>query len=384
MVHVGGTNGKGSVCATVEAVLRARGHRVAMYTSPHLIDFRERIVIDNRPASEAAIVEFIREWTPTVERTGATFFEATTAMAFSLFASAEPDVAVVEVGLGGRLDATNVVDPAVAVVTAIGIDHVEYLGDTTEAIAREKAGIFKPRRPAVIGEPDAAVRVLLREAAEAAGAVPVRDVHAAMPVSEVRVEADGTHFVVSPGGERITCRTPLLGAHQAHNAATAFLTLEAMPEAFAVGAAEASQLLAGVALPGRFHRRGRYVFDVAHNPAGAAVFAATLRAVAPPRPRTAVLSVLGDKDWRGMIAALRGEIDLFVLTTAPTSPASRAWDPAAVFRVAQEEGWAAVLERDFDAALARAAAHEGTIVITGSFHTVGDAMARLHVSPRPD
>ncbi len=153
IVHVGGTNGKGSVCATVERVLRDRGFRVAKYTSPHLVDFRERMTVDGIAVPEQFIVDFIERWTPTIERLGATFFEATTAMALAWFAECSPDVAVVEVGLGGRLDATNVVDPLQAIVTNVGIDHTEYLGETREEIAREKAGIFKPGRPAVIGEP---------------------------------------------------------------------------------------------------------------------------------------------------------------------------------------------------------------------------------------
>jgi dihydrofolate synthase/folylpolyglutamate synthase len=140
--HVAGTNGKGSACATLEAVLRHRGFRVGKYTSPHLVDFRERFLIDGRAVDEEYVVEFIRRWTPRSSAPG-TFFEATTAMAFDWFARVEVDVAVIETGLGGRLDSTNVVRPISAGVTSIGIDHVEYLGSTRESIAFEKAGIFK-------------------------------------------------------------------------------------------------------------------------------------------------------------------------------------------------------------------------------------------------
>jgi dihydrofolate synthase/folylpolyglutamate synthase len=167
--HVGGTNGKGSVCASIEAVLRAHGLRVGKYTSPHLVDFRERIVVDGVPMPEDAVVEFVDRWTPLCERLGATFFEATTAMAFDFLARANVDAAVVEVGLGGRLDSTNVVTPLVAGVVSIGLDHMEYLGDTREAITDEKAGIYKPGVPAVVGEPDPHIRRRLAERARTAG-----------------------------------------------------------------------------------------------------------------------------------------------------------------------------------------------------------------------
>jgi len=171
--HVGGTNGKGSVCATLEAVLRARGLKVAKYTSPHLVDFRERFLVNGVPLEEGDVVEFIDRWTPEIERLGVTFFEATTAMAFELFARAGVDVAVIEVGLGGRLDASNVVHPLAAGVTSIGLDHTEYLGDTVEEIAFEKAGIFKRGVPAIIGERDARIAGLLEGHARTARAAPV-------------------------------------------------------------------------------------------------------------------------------------------------------------------------------------------------------------------
>jgi dihydrofolate synthase/folylpolyglutamate synthase len=169
-VHIAGTNGKGSSAAVAEAVLRAKGLRVGKYTSPHLVDFRERILVDGRPIFSRAVSDFVERWTPLVEEVGATFFEATTAMAFDWFARAEVDVAVVEAGLGGRLDATNVLTPRAAGVTSIGLDHTEYLGETFEAIADEKAGIFKRGVPAVIGEPEPAIAGRLAGRARAAGA----------------------------------------------------------------------------------------------------------------------------------------------------------------------------------------------------------------------
>ena len=378
-LHVGGTNGKGSVCATLEAVLRRRGLRVAKYTSPHLVDFRERILVDGRPAPAHAVVRFVERWTPDIERMGVTFFEATTAMAFALFAEAEVDVAVIEVGLGGRLDATNVVRPLAAGVTSIGLDHVEFLGDTREAIAHETAGIFKLGVPSVIGEREPQIAALLAQLARDAGAAPVHLVRDDLPVRDVTVGPDGTTFTVEhPGGARVL-RTPLVGAHQAGNAVTALSMLESA--GFAPSLDEFGAALGDVWLPGRFQRIGRFVFDVAHNVDGIGVTLATLRAVQPERPLTVLLSVLGDKDWRGMMTALGAEVDRFVLTLSPTSPASRAWDPMDALAFARAHGWPAEVEPDFDRAVDRAAALPGTVLVTGSFHTVGDAMARLQVAP---
>jgi dihydrofolate synthase/folylpolyglutamate synthase len=376
-LHVAGTNGKGSVCATLDAVLRSKGLRTAVYTSPHLVDFRERFLIDGVPVAPERIVKFVDKWTPEVERLGATFFEATTAMAFEFFAEAEVDVAVIETGLGGRLDATNVITPLVAGVATIGIDHVEFLGATLEEIAFEKAGIFKAGVPAVIGDPDPAIRRLLATHARTHGATPIRVIYDEGAPLNVRVGAAGTSF--SLGSRAFT--TPLLGAHQAANSAVAIAMLESLPAALAPTEAELDEGMKHVLLPGRFQRVGKYLFDVAHNPAGAAVLASTLTAIAPSKPIVAVLSVLSDKDWRGIMDALAPVVDRFILTNAPTAPPSRAWNIPDPLHYATERGWAAELIRDFDRALVRGASEGATVLITGSFHTVGDAMARLEVSP---
>ena len=376
-LHVAGTNGKGSVCATLDAVLRSKGLRTAVYTSPHLVDFRERFLIDGVPVDPERIVAFVDKWTPEVERLGATFFEATTAMAFEFFAEAGVDVAVIETGLGGRLDATNVISPLVAGVATIGIDHVEYLGATLEEIAFEKAGIFKRGAPAVIGDPDPAIRELLAVHARGHGAHPVRVIYDGGAPADVRVSAHGTSFTL--GARAFT--TPLLGAHQAANSAVAIAMLESLPGGLAPDESELHSGLRNVRLPGRFQRVGKYLFDVAHNPAGAAVLATTLTAIAPDKPIVAVLSVLADKDWRGIIEALAPVVDRFILTNAPTAPPSRAWNIPEPLHYAAEHGWAAEVIRDFDRALVRGAAEGATVLITGSFHTVGDAMARLEVSP---
>ncbi|HEX6048323.1 MAG TPA: folylpolyglutamate synthase/dihydrofolate synthase family protein, partial [Gemmatimonadaceae bacterium] len=311
-LHVAGTNGKGSVCATLEAVLRAKGLRVGKYTSPHLVDFRERFLVNGVRVKEEYVVDFIERWTPAVERIGATFFEATTAMAFDLFAREQVDAAVIETGLGGRLDSTNVVCPRVAGVTSIGIDHVEYLGETREAIAAEKAGIFKRGVPAVIGEPDPPIRDLLASLAAERGAHPILDVNTSCAPADVRVGGDGTAFTATVRGVRGELRTGLTGAHQALNTSLALLMLDAAGADFAASFEEARRSLPDVRLPGRFHRVGQYVFDVAHNPDGAAVLASTVREVRLPGPIAVVLCVLADKDWRGVMHALAAVVDLFV------------------------------------------------------------------------
>ena len=302
-------------------------------------------------------------------------------MAFDWFARSEVDVAVIETGLGGRLDATNVVRPLAAGVTAIGIDHVEYLGTTRESIAFEKAGIFKAGVPAVIGEPDPAIAALLEKHAADHHAAPIASVWRDVPPTRLSVTAQGTSFDVTVDDLSHRLLTPLAGAHQASNTLVALLMLELAGEPWSVTPAEAAAGLAGVKLPGRFHREGQFIFDVAHNPDGAGVLAATLKAVDEPRPVAALLTVLTDKDWRGVMAALAPVIDVFVLTAAPTAPASRAWNAREALEYATSRGWEAVLEPDFDRAIAAASSLAATVLVTGSFHTVGDAMARLQVDP---
>jgi dihydrofolate synthase/folylpolyglutamate synthase len=350
--------------------------RVGKYTSPHLVDFRERFLVNGKRVDEEFVVDFIDRWTPTVERIGATFFEATTAMAFDLFARERVDAAVIETGLGGRLDSTNVVRPVAAGVTSIGIDHVEYLGETREEIAGEKAGIFKRGVPAVIGERDDGIRALLARLAREHGATPIRDVVTDAMPDEVAVAGDGTTFTVTIGEERGVVRTGLAGAHQASNASLALLMTNAAGGAFATTLAEAREALPRVRLPGRFHRVDPFIFDVAHNPDGSEVFAATVAAVRPAAPIAVVLCVLADKDWRGVMSALSRVVDTFVLTDAPTAPASRAWDREAAVEFARSRSWNVVSEPDFDRALERARSMAKTVLVTGSFHTVGDAMAR--------
>lgn len=379
--HVAGTNGKGSVCATLEALLRARGMRVGKYTSPHLVDFRERVVVDGVAVPESYVVDFVMQHQPIIEQLGATFFEATTAMAFRYFVDSGVDVAVIETGLGGRLDSTNVVRPLVAGVTSIGIDHVEFLGDTLEEIAAEKAGIYKEGIPAASGEPDPRIDSLLVEHAERHRTAGMLSVWRDAPPYSIEVGEHGTRFTLSLDGGKHVLSTPLAGAHQASNATLALLMLRAAKAPYWVGWDGIPEALQHVRLPGRFHVAPPFIFDVAHNPAGVETLVRTLERVRPQAPVVGVLCVLRDKDWRAMLQALAPAVSHFVLTNAPTAPEGRAWDLAEAAAFAQESGWSSHAEPDFDLALASARARGATVLVTGSFHTVGDAMARLQVDP---
>jgi dihydrofolate synthase / folylpolyglutamate synthase len=381
VLHIAGTNGKGSSVAMAEAMLAAKGLRVARYTSPHLVDFRERIVVGGAPISEREVVEFVERWTPAVERIEASFFEATTALAFQHFAREKADVALIETGLGGRLDSTNVVMPIAAGVTSIGLDHTEYLGPTLESIAREKAGIFKPGVPAMIGEQDEIVRASLADFARAAGATPVRVVAEDTILEQISTRGDGTHFTIETRGERAEVRTSLVGRHQAANFAFTLALLDAAGPPFRTTLSDAATAAGNVGLPGRFQRVGRWIFDVAHNADGARTLAATLAAVHGSAGLTVLVCVLADKDWRAMLESLSQIARRFILTNAPTAPANRRWPLEEVATFAETLGPGCLTEPDFDRALALAETSDSTILVTGSFHTVGDAMARLQVSP---
>lgn len=379
VIHVAGTNGKGSALATAEALLRGRGLRVGKYTSPHLVDFRERLLVDGVPIDAEQVVEFVERWTPMVEELGATFFEATTVMAFDFFARSRVDVALIETGLGGRLDSTNVVEPEVAGVTSIGWDHMEYLGHTLEAIAREKAGIFKQGRPAVIGDLPPELYDALAACAQEVGA-PLLSVRDNVRVSDIEVSARGTSCTLEMFGESCRLHTPLAGRHQAFNLAFTLLLLHAAGDRYRFSLENAAPLLDNIWLPGRFHRVGKYVFDVAHNTDGARVLAETLRAVTPPRPMRVLFCALRDKEWKDMITTLSPVVDDFVLTDAPTAPSSRRWNLEEAGAFLRRVGANGSVAWTFEEAL-RVADEAPTVVVTGSFHTVGDAMARLQVSP---
>ena len=380
--HVAGTNGKGSVVTTLDTLLRHAGHRVGRYTSPHLVDFRERIVVDGVPMPPSEIVRWLEEKAPLVERLGATFFEVTTAMAFDWFARSGVDVAVIEVGLGGRLDATNVVAPMCAGVTSIGFDHQEFLGDTLALIAAEKAGVFKRDAGAVLGDAQPSVERVLIAAAVTAGSQPITCAGRDWQVSDVSVAADGTRFTLHGllGSPRVL-QTGLVGTYQAHNAATAIAMLVAAGRPWSDVLNALDAVLPTVRLAGRFQRVGPWIFDVAHNPDGARTIAETLARTPVPRPLWALVTVLRDKDWRGILGALAPAVDGFVISDSPTAPASRRWDAEEAAEFARSTGRPVHLERDFERAIAFATHEAATVLATGSFHTVGDIMERLPVDP---
>lgn len=351
-MHVGGTNGKGSVAVMVYEALRAAGHRAALYTSPHLVDIRERMVVDGRPIGAEAFAMWTERLRAAIEDTGASFFEATTAVAFADFAARGAEVAVVEVGLGGRLDATNVIDPLVAGVTFVSREHTEYLGESLEGIAREKAGIAKAGRALVVGETEPALLAAMVEVATAAGATVV-------PV---------------PPETRYDGPLGLVGGHQRRNAAVARAMLRLLPPAVRPDEGAVARGLAVARLPGRFERRGRWVFDVAHNPSGVDTLLDTLRDARVARPLHGLVGMLRDKDWRAMLGRLATAVDALWVTQPPTAPPERRWD---VHEAAAAMAGPVSVEEDFDCALERVQDGAATVLVTGSFHTVGDAMARL-------
>jgi len=375
--HVAGTNGKGSVVATLAALLKAKGLRVGRYMSPHLVDFRERIVVDDEAIGEEYIAEFLARWSPYAERLGATFFEITTAMAFHYFATREVSAAVIETGLGGRLDSTNVIDPLVSGITSIGLDHQEYLGDTEESIAREKAGILKRGKPGVIGSLSTSARVAVYQVAESAGVTRVIEAERLYPTRDVSVSLTGTSFIIEYDGDERRITSGLVGTAQAANAAVALSMLRAAKAPWTVSLKDAAAVLPSVKLPGRFQRVRNCILDVAHNPDGIRSVVATLALIQPPGPVTAVLGVLNDKDWRGMITLLAPSVEGIVLVAPPSAPPNRAWNPVEAESFAKSQGISARYEADFDSAIRAAAAQSGTTVITGSFHTVGDALIAL-------
>ena len=366
-VHIGGTNGKGSVSTLVAAALREAGWRVGLYTSPHLISFRERIQVDGVPISEEAVAMWTsRLLSPILERK-ATFFEATTALAFADFAARGAEIAVVEVGLGGRLDSTNVVRPLASGVTKIERDHMKYLGNTLELIACEKAGIAKPGVPFVIGETDPTlVGVLRREARRAVGR------------ADGRARAD---IRVLPPDYEWRGPLSLAGPHQRRNAAVAQGILTALPSPYRPTAIQIERAFGLARIAGRLDQRGRWLFDVAHNPDGMRSLVRALAATRPRRPLHALVSILGDKEWPEMLVRLDQVIDRGVLTIAPTA-AGRGWDIEWLRRWLKDPDrppahaeW--TLIPDFTEAIEVVQDGAGTVLVTGSFHTVGDVMSAL-------
>jgi len=367
LIHVGGTNGKGSVSTLVANSLEAAGWRTGLYTSPHLISFRERYRVNGVPITEDAVASWVNFLKPVIEKEEATFFEVGTAVAFADFAARGVEIAVIEVGLGGRLDSTNVVRPVVSAVTHIALDHQKYLGETLEEIAAEKAWIAKPGAPFVVGESNPhLVEVLRRE-----GEKSVRSIDPGAGL-DLRVVDPGARYAGPLG---------LSGAHQRRNAAVAEAVLDAIPAPWRPGREAITESFATARVTGRLDRRGRWLFDVAHNPDGMRSLVRALRELDLPRPIHALVSILGDKAWPEMLVLLDQEIDRGILTVAPSAD-TRRWDMEWLRRWLREPDRPAAnaawqLIPDFQEALKTVQQGGGTILVTGSFHTVGDVMAEL-------
>jgi dihydrofolate synthase/folylpolyglutamate synthase len=410
VIHITGTNGKSSTARMIEALLRERGLRVGMYTSPELHSMRERISVDGRPVSAERFAELYEDVRPFAELTDArhdvkiSFFEMLTAMAFSAFADAPVDVAVVEVGMGGAWDATNVADGSVAVVTPIGLDHTRWLGSSVEAIAAEKAGIIKPGSVVVLAQqPVEAAEVLLRRATE---------VHAT-------VAREGIEFGVlqreqAVGGQRVMLQglhgtyddvfLPQFGTHQAGNAICALAAVEAFAGGRATGDSEndgdgdgdrldpelVRAAFAGAESPGRLEivRTGPTVLvDAAHNPAG---MAATVEAVTEEFGFTrlvGILAVMEDKDVDGLLAELEPVLDELVVSRNSSPRSMTAQDLAEVAHDVFGEDRVHLVPR-LDDAIERAislADESGEfagagVLITGSVATAGDARLLMRAS----
>ena len=359
-LHVAGTNGKGSVCALLDACCRAAGLRSGLFTSPHLVTFRERIRINGKMIGEADVaggLAKIRELTAGWDH-APTFFEITTALALAWFQEKNAQVVALETGMGGRLDATNVVTPLVSVLTPIDLDHQEWLGDSLTSIAREKAGIIKPGVPVVSAPQTGEVREVLDEAAARCGTK--------------------IHYVTAPlEGWTVS----LAGSHQPWNAALAVeaLVLAGLPvprEAMAQGLRE-------VSWPGRFQQiHARITIDGAHNPAAARRLATTWRETYGDKRATLIVGILRDKDMRGICEALLPIAGRILAVPVPNPRSATPQEICkAVGQVAPRQECIAV--RDLPAAIRIAQSMERHTLITGSLFLAGEALAYFEALPPP-
>jgi dihydrofolate synthase/folylpolyglutamate synthase len=366
VISVGGTNGKGSTCAMLDAILRAAGQRTGFYSSPHLVRYNERVRIsggecDDRILCEGfAAVEAARRGAPL------TYFEFGTLAAFWIFQKMKIEAAVLEVGLGGRLDAVNAVDADCAVLTSVGIDHVDYLGADRESIGREKAGIFRSGRPAVIAEPDPP-----RSVREAAG-------EKLFFGKDFSYAVQGEQWTYNgPQGKRSALAHPALrGAIQLRNASAALCTLDAL--ALSITMQEIREGLAQVELPARFQvlpGRPQVILDVAHNPQAARTLADNLAGSGFAPETYAVCGMLRDKDIAGVLRELAPRVTRWHLATLPGPRGAAADELAAHMEKSSARKFASPAEA-FAAALGSAGEND-KIVVFGSFLTVGEVIAWL-------
>jgi dihydrofolate synthase / folylpolyglutamate synthase len=397
VIQLTGTNGKTSTGRMIDTLLRAIDLRTGRFTSPHLERINERICVDGDPLTDEEFVRAFNDVAPYTHLVDASqeiplsFFETIVGMAYAAFADAPVDVAVVEVGMGGEWDATNVADAAVAVVTPIGVDHAKYLGSTPEEIAIEKAGIIKPGATAILAEQlPGPAEVLLRRCAEV-GATPMRE----------GVEFGVLSRVPAVGGQLVSLKglraqyddvfLPLYGAHQAQNAATALAAVEAFVSDQPLDAELVTDAFARATSPGRLEiirRSPMILLDAAHNPHGAAAVAAALEDSFAFSPLIGVLGVMADKDAEGLLAVLEPVLAHVVCTQNSTQRAMPALELAAVAREVFGDDRVSVarrLEDAIDEATALAEVGEaagssigsGAVLVTGSVITVGEARSML-------
>lgn len=382
-VHVAGTNGKGSTCALVERVLRAAGVRVGLYTSPHLVDFRERMRVGGVWADEAWLHDALRRIEGLAEGRDRTFFEVATALGFLDLAERGAEWAVIEVGLGGRLDCTNVIAPEVCAITSLGLDHTEILGPSLDRIAFEKAGIVKPGVPVVVSDDTGAPFEVVAGVAAARGAPLVR----ASRQAPVWREGTGRarRAATATWGE-MTIECGLAGPQEA-NLSVALAVLETLAaRGLPLPRGAVLEGLRAVRWPGRFETAPlapRLWWDGAHNAHGTARLADAWRAAGLPRPRAVVLAASRDKDVAAMLAPLAGIAPARRLI-ATRSRSERALAPDALAAVAHAAGWDAEAAPDVAGACRAAlavAAPDGLALLTGSLFAVGEAMETFGGAP---
>ena len=380
VIMVAGTNGKGSTCAMLESVLLHAGYRVGLYIKPHFLDFNERARINGEMASDAALVEAFNAVEAARGEVSLTYFEFTTLAIMHLLSKAEIDVAILEVGLGGRLDAVNVVDADVAIVTSIDIDHTDYLGDTREEIGFEKAGIFRPGKPAICSDP-VPPQSLIKHAEE---------IGADLWLIGRDFNYQGDKQQWSYGGRSVRRNSlaypALRGANQLLNASAALAALEALRMQLPAGAQEVRSGLALVELPGRFQvlpGRPSVILDVAHNPHAAAALAQNLGNMGFYRYTYAVFGIMEDKDIDAVIAPMAGIVDHWCVADLPSPRSAQAAQLAQKLAAlkgpgAKPEEYSASAfanpEQAFANAMSRAEEND-RIVVFGSFYTVAGVMA---------
>ncbi len=373
VITVAGTNGKGSSVATLEAILIAAGYRVGCYTSPHLLRYTERIRLNGSEVDDGALCESFERIDQARGETSLTYFEFGTLAAFDLFARAELDVAVLEVGLGGRLDASNLLDADVALITAIDVDHAAWLGSDRETIALEKGGIMRPGRPAVCSDPQPP-QSLIELAAEKGAALSLlgRDY-------QFTVSGDSWQWLAGRRQYDALPLPALRGSAQLQNAAGVLMVLERLHDRLPVTPRQVEQGLRSVALPGRFQiiaGEPTMILDVAHNPQSAEVLAANLQAMPVVGRTRAVVAMLADKDLPSTLRYLKGRVDDWYV--AGLALPRGANDEAMRQALAEigEEGAASFTSVSEALAAARCeAAAEDRVVVFGSFYTVAEAMA---------